>query len=167
MAATREAINRVKIERARLSKVPVDPDAIIYQGDCMVWDAANKRAAVGSAASAGTFMGISETTQPIETSGSPTFLSNLKKGRINVIQEALVELIGTNGETLYPFDQVTIGANAQTVVKSGATDANMVGVVDPSVGSTGKAVVTGDLVKIWLRARPQYAAQAQAVDSAT
>lgn len=167
MAATREPINRVKIEKARLSKVPVDADAVIYQGDAIVWDVANKRAAVGVAASAGTFMGMSETTNPIETSGSTRFLSDLKKNRINVIQEGLVEFIGTNAETLYPFDQVTIGANAQTVVKSGATDANMIGVVDPAVGSAGKLVSTGDLVKIWLRARPQYSAQAQAVDSAT
>lgn len=164
--ATREPINRVKIERARLSKVPVDATATIYQGDAMVWDVANKRAAVGSAASAGTFLGVSETTNPIETAGSSRFLNDLQSARINVVQEGLVEFIGTAAETLYPFDKVTIGANAQTVVKSGATESNYIGVVDPAVGSAGQVIAAGDLVKIWIHARPAYAAQSQAVEVA-
>jgi hypothetical protein len=167
VAATREPINRVKIERSRLSRVPVDQTATIYQGDALVWDVANKRAAVGTAASAGTFLGVSETTNPIETAGSSRFLNDLQSPRVNVIQEGLVEFIGTNGETLYPFDKVTLGADAQTVVKSGATESNYIGIVDPAVGSAGQAVVTGDLVKIWIHARPAYAAQSQAVESAT
>jgi len=42
--ATRESINRVKIEGWRVSRVPVNASEDIYQGDLLCWDSANKRA---------------------------------------------------------------------------------------------------------------------------
>jgi hypothetical protein len=165
--ASREAINRVKIELARLSRVPVDQTETIYQGDLIVWDVANKRATKAVAASGSTFMGMSETTNPIETAGSSTFLTDLQSPRINVIQKGLVEVIAGENVTLYPWDLVKIGADAQKVLKTGATETNFVAVVDPNfAGTSGKAVVTGDLVKVWLRPRPLYSASADATETA-
>ena len=39
----------------------------------------------------------------------------------------------TNAETYNPFDDVTVGADSQTIVKAGATSSNRVGfvVIDP------------------------------------
>ena len=109
-------------------------------------------------------MGVSETTNPIESAGSSQFVTDLQSNRVNIIQEGLVELIADESVTLYPFDKVTFGTtDAQHIKKTGASAANYVGIVDPSVGASGKAVVLGDLVKVWLRVRPAYAAEGQAV----
>ena len=148
--ATRDMINRCLIEVFRVSRIPIDPAVTVYQGDLMVWDNAAKLAVLATAASAGSFMGMSETTNPIETIGSHRFLSDSACARINVIQKGLVELIIGEGVTVKPYHKVTVGANAQTVVVSGANAGNMVGYIDPSYGAAGKAVLSGDLVKVWL-----------------
>jgi hypothetical protein len=167
--ASRESINRVKVERFRASGIPVNSAETIYQGDLMVWDAAAHRATVGTAPSAGTFCGMSETKNPIGTLGSPEFLSDLASSRINLIQGGLVEVIASASETLYPYDPVTLATtSAQHIVKSGATLANKVGVVDPKwATAAGKAVVLGDLVRIWLQVRPQYSVEGPAAASAS
>lgn len=151
---TREAINRIKIEQWRVSQIPVDSAETIYQGDLMVWDVANRRATKGTAASAGTFCGMSDTTNPV-ASASATLADTASK-RINLVQQGLVEVILGESVTLYPFDMVTIGADAQTVLKTGADANNMVGYVDPKVGAAGKAVVSGSLINIWLKVPAAY-----------
>jgi hypothetical protein len=151
--ATRESINRVKIEGWRVSRVPIASAQAVHQGDLLVWDAANRRAIPATSASGASFLGMSDTKNPIGTAGSPEFLSDSATPRLNVIQQGLVEVIAGATETLYPFDEVVLGADAQTVVKGSS---NPIGVVDPSVGSTGKAVTAGDLIKIWLRVANAY-----------
>ena len=74
--ATRESINRVKIERFRVGRVPINAAETIYQGDLLAWDAANRRASKATSASGTTFIGMSDTKNPIETAGSTTFLSD-------------------------------------------------------------------------------------------
>lgn len=165
--ASRESINRVKIEKARLSQVPIDSAETIFQGDMLVWDVANFRATKATTASAGTFIGVAETKNPIETAGSTQFLTDLKSPRINVIQKGLVLLICAESVTLKPMDKVTIDAtSAQHIKKTGATDLNYIGIVDTSYGAAGKAFVSGDLVKVWIHARPQYSADGSATDPA-
>ena len=150
--ATRESINRVKIEHWRVSRVPVNRAEDIYQGDLLAWDTGNKRATRGTVALAATFIGMSDTKVSIETAGSTSFLSPTTSDRVNVIQSGLVELIWGVAETVYPFDEVAIDAiNDAQVVRKGAT--NPIGVVDPGYGSLGKSVVSGDLVKVWLQVR--------------
>ncbi len=149
--AVREKRNAIKIEGWRLSRVPIDKTETIFQGDMMAWVDATKTATKLSGTSGGQFCGVSETSNPIETIGSPTFLSDSQNPRINVMQQGLVEMIAGESMTIFPFDKVTVGVDAQTVVKTGANTGNMVGLIDPTVGAAGKAVVAGDVIKMWLQ----------------
>ncbi len=155
--AERESINRVKLEHWRISRVPCNTAEAIFQGDMLCWDVANRRATrLITAASGANFIGMSEKQNFVETAGSTSFLSNTTSPILNVIQSGLVEVIWGVAETVYPFDEVVMdGANAQTCKKgSGST---VVGVVDPGFAVTanvsGRAVASGDLVKIWLQVR--------------
>jgi hypothetical protein len=151
--ATRESINRIKIEHWRASRIPCNTAEDIYQGDLMCWDVTNKRATRLLAGSSGAnFIGMSDTKNSMETAGSSTFLSATTTNRLNIVQSGLVEVIWGATETLFPFDEVVADTtpDAQTVRK-GST--NPIGVVDPAVGTAGKAVTAGDLAKIWLQVR--------------
>lgn len=153
--AVREKRNAIKIEGWRLGRVPIDPTETIYQGDMLAWNDSLKLATKLTAAASGAqFCGVSETTNPVETVGSLT--SDTTKPRVNVMQQGLVEMVAGETMTLYPFDLLTVGADAQTVVKTGATSGNKVGICDTAVGAGGKAVVAGDLVKMWLTVKDLY-----------
>ncbi len=154
--AAREKRNAIKIEGWRLSRVPIDKTETIFQGDMMAWVDVTKLATKLSGTSGGQFCGVSDTTNPIETIGSPTFLSDSQKPYINLIQQGLVEMVAGESMTIFPFDRVTVGVDAQTVVKTGATTNNMVGLIDTAVGAAGKAVVAGDLVKLWVTVPDAY-----------
>lgn len=157
--ASREIINRVKIEGWRLSRVPIAPTETVYQGDLMVWDSGNKVATKATSGSTLEFLGMAETTNPIETIGSTRFLTDSQSSRINVIQQGLVEVIIAENKTIYPFDLVTVNHNnAQEVRVTNATTNNQIGFVDPGYGAAGKAVVSGDLIKVWLTVKSTYRA---------
>ena len=146
--AVRERINRVKIEHWRVSQVPCLASEEIYQGDMLVWDLLNKRATKAVSISGGTFLGISETTNPVESAGSSRFLSSVQYPKLNVIQKGLVELVSGASALLRAFDSCYIGSDAQTIVFTGS---NAIGKVDPGfAGLSGKQVYPGDLVKIWV-----------------
>jgi hypothetical protein len=155
MAFTREKRNAVKIEGWRLSKVPIAAADEVLQGDMMKWDSSSHQAKVasGSSGDAATFIGVAETTNPIPSLGVLT--SVLTDPKINILQQGLVEMIAGVAETVYPFDTVTIGADAQTVQKQAS---GIIGIVDPSVGALGKALSVGDYVLIWLRVPDNYRA---------
>lgn len=153
--ASREKRNAVKIEGWRVSKVPIDPTETILQGDMMAWVDATKLATKLTAAVSGAqFCGVSDTTNPVETAG--TLTSDTTKPRVNLIQQGLLEMIAGESMTVFPFDLLTVGADAQTVVKTGANSANKVGVGDPAYGQSGKAFVSGDLVRIWITVKDLY-----------
>lgn len=156
MALTRESTNWIKIEKNRIGGVPIDPTETIYQGDALKWDG-SAHAATKAGPSATTFMGVSETKNPIATLGSPDLLGNLTNNKVNVITAGLIERIAEHAETLYGFDKLAIGSNDQKVSKLWATDANYAYVVDPKwATASGKAVVAGDSVRCWIHVRPQY-----------
>lgn len=158
MAASRESINRIKIEDFRVSGVPINPDTTIYQGDLLVWDDGARRAVPHpGSASGGNFYGIAEGKNPTDAVG--VLSEDFESDRINVIQEALVELIVDESATFYIGDRLTIGTTSvQHVKKTGATAANQVGVVAPENKWTtaGKALVTGDVILLWLRVPAAY-----------
>jgi hypothetical protein len=148
--ATREARNAIKIENksGRVSQVPIDPTETVYQGDLMYLSAglATKMAA---AANGQNFLGVSDHTNPQTTAGILT--SDYTKSYLNIVQSGLVEMIAGANETLDGFQALEMVTDAQHV-KSSTTAANVVGIVDPGwAGAAGKAVVIGDLVKMWLK----------------
>lgn len=153
--AVRESRNAIKIEQWRVSRVPINSAETLYAGDMLGWDPANKRATKITAATSGfRFMGVNEHDNPVLTAGALT--SNPTLTYTNVVQKGLVEMIAAASETLYPFDLLTVDTDAQTVKKSGATTSNAVGMVDPSYGTAGKAVVAGSIVLMWLRIAEEY-----------
>lgn len=148
--ASREIRNKVLIEVWRVSRVPCDPATTIYQGDLMCWDAASKTAQLGTAASGDKFLGMSDTTNPIETIGSTRFLTDTQSPRLNIVQKGLVEVVIKENTTIYPGDLVTLYGDAQGVKVSGASDSNAIGFVDFSYGAAGAVVTDGTLIKVWL-----------------
>jgi len=153
--ASREKRNAVKIEGWRVSRCPIDQTETILQGDMMAWvDALKLATKLTSAASGAQFCGVSDTTNPVETVGSLT--SDTASPRINLVQQGLVEMIAGEIMTVYPFDLLTIGADSQTVVKTGANSTNKVGVGDLAYGSGGKTFAVGDLVKMWVTVKDLY-----------
>jgi len=153
----REARNANKIEHWRLSRVPIDPTETILQGDMLVWDAGRFRATkLAGAASGANFVGVSDTSNPIMAAG--VLSTDFQSPRVNVLQAGLVEMIMGEAVSGFPFDNVTVGADSQTVLKTGATGANRVGVIDTSYGATGKLFAAGDPILIWLKVPTQYAA---------
>jgi hypothetical protein len=153
--SVREKINRVKIEGWRVSRIPIAADQVVYQGDLMVWNAASKVAVPATSSTSGAlFIGMADTSNPIETVGSSTFLSDSQTPRINVIQQGLVEVIWGTAETIYPFDEVVLSSAGPQHAVKGAS--NPIGIVDPSYGAAGRATVSGELIKIWLRVPNAY-----------
>jgi hypothetical protein len=157
--AVREATNRIRIEGFRLSRVPINPATTIYQGDLVYWSAGGQfagPAVSGDVTSGASFLGVSDTTNPIETLGSHTFLNDSQSARINVVQNGLVEMLCEATHTWYPFDPVYQGiTDAQSVKHSGS---NIIGYVDPGVGASGKSCVAGDTIKFWLEVADKYRA---------
>lgn len=153
---TREARNAIKIEGFRLSRVPINPAEAIFQGDMMAWDTANRRStkiAVSGGPSGATFMGVADHTNPVKTIGM--LLEPTQDTRMNIVQQGLVEMIAEVAETVFPFDTLIVGTDAQTVKKG---ETNPVGFVDPSVGALGKAVAVGDYILMWLKVVDAYRA---------
>lgn len=140
--------NNILIEINRISQVPINSAETVNQGDMIYWDVVGKQAhPVTTAASGGSpaFMGLSDTTNPV-TSLNET----LNPARVNVVNRGLVRLYAGQNETLYPFDAMKpAGTNPQLIVK-GAT--NVIGYVDPSVGTAGLAVTSGAAtpIPVWL-----------------
>lgn len=148
MAEVRSKRNAVKIESWRLSRIPTDPTADIYQGDMIAWSPNHGYAIGAPAASGASFIGVSDTSTKVATLGVLTADQQLT--RVNAIQEGLCEfIVAAGGGTVKPFDPVYIGADAQTVALSGS---NSIGFVDPGfVGGGTKAVAAGDLILVWIK----------------
>ena len=152
--ASRESINRIKIEEFRASRVPVDPDVDFYQGDMLCWDETGRIAApLNASASAGTFLGLAEGQNPHLAAGVLT--TNPRVSRTNIIQEGLVEIIIDENVSLKPGDLLTpSGTSPQHVKRTGASTSNEVGVVadeNDFDSAAGTPVTGGDLILMRLR----------------
>lgn len=160
----REARNAILIENrsGRVSQVPIDPTETILQGDMVFLDS-GLATKMTTAADAADFLGISDHTNPQATAG--TLTSDFTKSYINVVQSGLVAMIAGASETLSAWEELEMVTDAQHV-KSTGTAARVVGVVDPGwAGAAGKAVVAGDLVKMWLKVPARYQVWGPRVDA--
>jgi hypothetical protein len=142
--------------------LPVTTDQKINQGDLVYWDSVNgtlKSLDTSAHAEAGAgkgFCGIAEGTTPINIYGEE-FVAAL-----NVTRFGAVSLKTTPGEFYGDFQEVTVGADAQTITLVGATEANRVGFVvsDPPTVAKGAAGSTpvgekltgaaGVYARVWL-----------------
>jgi len=155
--------NTVKVEQLRVSRVPFDITKTFSPGDMLKWDSANHRATpvvagdVASTAVAATLIGIALDSQPIASLNQ-----NLPFGQCNVLAKGMVEFTVDDSATYYPGDLVTIGAGPQLVRKTGASAANVIGVVAPenhfdaSAGAPSGIVAVALTTKLWIYLKPQF-----------
>lgn len=150
---------------------PVTSNLVINEGDLVYWDGTNftltpltlaTQVAVGGANNSQGFMGVAlGSSQPNLYGGDPALPG------LPVLGHGCVFLNSTNAETYNHFDLVTVGADAQTIVKSGATSANSVGVViidPPALGSpranqatpTPETVVGAAGVRVRVQLTPKH-----------
>jgi len=123
-------LNNVKVERFRISGVPVNLATSFNSGDMMKWDPVNRVATptvagdAGANSAASNFIGVSNDTNPI-----PSIKQNLAAPRITIITSGLVQFNVGDLATYFPGDLVAIGNDPQVVTKSNASAANAIGVV--------------------------------------
>lgn len=130
-------LNLVAADPKFPKNLPVTTDQTINQGDMVFWDAVN--GTLKPLTSAGNvqnkFCGIANDTNKINIYGEE-FLSS-----IGVTRKGAVSLKTTPGEFYSDFQEVTVGADAQTITLVGVTSNNRVGfvVIDPPLAPQGAA----------------------------
>jgi hypothetical protein len=125
------AQNNVSVEPRYLpQQLPVTTDVTINQGDLVFWDGTNftLQPLTANTDVANKFLGMADSSTPALIYGGDP-----RPRRSRVLGKGCVYVYATNGETYNHFDAVTIGADSQTVTKSGATSGNRVGfvIIDP------------------------------------
>jgi hypothetical protein len=138
---TPQNLNLVSVDPKFPKSLPVTTDQSINQGDMVWWDAVNgtlkaltaaNQVAVGAT---GGFCGIANDTTPINIYGEERLAA------LGVTRKGAVSLLTTPGEFYKDFQEVTVGADAQTITLVGVTTANRVGwvVTDPPLTPQGAA----------------------------
>jgi hypothetical protein len=140
--------NVVKIEKERVSQVPVIPATAFNSGDMMKWDSVNSVATpivaadAANATSAANFIGVSNDTNPITSIGGAP-----PDRRITIITRGMMLFTIDDNATYLPGDAVTFGSDPQKVKKTGASGGAIIGYVAPENGfsndSTTNSPVTG------------------------
>jgi hypothetical protein len=156
--------NVVKIEKERVSQVPVNLATTFNSGDMMKWDPANLVATpivagdAGSAAAAANFIGVSNDTNPI-----PSLLQNLPVARIAIITRGMCLFTCDDSATYYPGDAVTFGADPQKIRHTGASGTAVIGYVAPentfAVSAGGQSLgiaATQGVTTLLINLRPQF-----------
>lgn len=157
--------NTVKIEKERVSQVPVNLATSFNSGDMMKWDPANLVATpilaadAASAAAAANFIGVSNDTNPIANLGQ-----NLPVPRIAIITRGMCAFVADDSATYYPGDAVTFGADPQKVRHTGASGTNVIGFVapentftmQPGGGQPAGIVATQGVTTLLINLRPQF-----------
>lgn len=157
--------NVVKIEKERVSGVPVNVATVFNSGDMMKWDAANNVATpilvgdAGSAAAAALFIGVSNDTNPITSLGQ-----NLPYARIAIITRAICQFTIDDNATYNVGDAVTFGADPQKVRHTAASGTAVIGYVAPenvfamNAGGTASVGIVGvqGVTQILINLRPAY-----------
>jgi hypothetical protein len=138
--------NVVKIEKERVSQVPVNLNQSFNSGDMMKWDATNNIATpivagdAASAAAAALFIGVSNDTNPI-----PSLGQNLPVPRISIITRALCVFTADDNAVYNVGDAVCFGSDPQKVRHTAASGTAVIGYVAPentfSMQSGGSASV--------------------------
>lgn len=148
--------NVVKIEKLRVSQVPINLLTSFNSGDMMKWDPVNRVATPivasdqANSTSAANFIGVSNDTNPI-TSLNQELGYGLGGGyanvpsRITVITRAMCLFTCADNSTYYPGDAVTFGPDPQQIQKSGASGGAIIGYVAPE---NSFSVVSGATVGI-------------------
>lgn len=161
-----QPFNVVKIEKERVSQVPVNLATSFNSGDMMKWDAVNNVATpivagdAASAAAAALFIGVSNDTNPI-----PSIGQTLPVPRIAIITRGMCLFTVDDNATYNAGDAVTFGADPQKIRHTAASGTAVIGYVAPentfamqspsasaSVGIVGVQGVTQLLINL----RPQF-----------
>lgn len=154
-----QPLNNVKVEKERISGVPVNLNTSFNSGDMMKWVIASAIATpmvpgdAGTQAAAQAFIGVSNDTNPIANLGQ-----NLPVPRIAIITRGIIQFTCGDNATYFPGDAVTVGADPQEVLHTGSSANNIIGFVAPenffsvsggaSVGIVATAHVTPILIAI-------------------
>lgn len=111
-------------------RLPVTTNLTVNAGDLVYWDGTNYTVTplTSNSQVSGNFLGIS-----LQSNANLIYPGDADQVGVLVLVRGCVWLNTTNGETYNPFDDVTVGADSQTIVKSGASSSNRVGfvVIDP------------------------------------
>lgn len=158
MTTTPLNVNAVVVDPRFPKSVPVTTDQAINQGDLVWWDSVNGtlKSIVEAEDVEDGFCGVANDTNPINVYGTEYIAA------IGVTRKGAVFLKTTAGEFYKNFQEVTAGADAQTITLVGATENNRVGfvVTDPPVKPQGAAGSTplqetltgaaGVFARVWL-----------------
>lgn len=157
-----DALNRNQ-SRVRL---PVTTNLTVNAGDLVYWDGTNYTVtpltSAGSVAS--NYLGIA-----LQSNAGLIYPGDADAVGVLVLVRGHVWMNTTAAETYNPFDDVTVGADSQTIVKSGATSTNRVGVVvidppatpRPNQATPVPETVTGAAgvrIRVCLEPKHKYAA---------
>ena len=155
--------NTIKIEKNRISGVPVNLATSFNSGDMMKWDPVNLVATpivagdAASGAAAALFIGISQDTNPI-----PSLNQVLPEPRINIVNRGIAALVADDNATYNAGDSVTFGADPQKIRHTSSSGGAVIGVVAPenffgvtSGASVGIVAVQG-VTTILVALRPQF-----------
>ena len=111
-------------------RLPVTTNLTVNAGDLVYWDGTNYTVTPLTASSqvASNFLGIA-----LQANANLIYPGDANQVGVLVLVRGTVWLSTTAAETYNPFDDVTVGADSQTIVKSGANSGNRVGfvVIDP------------------------------------
>jgi hypothetical protein len=134
-------------------QLPVNTDQTINQGDLVFWDGTNftvvpltlaTQVASGGASSSLGFCGVAGESAPAQIYGGDP-----AEPSIGVYARGTHYFNTTAAETYNHFDDVTVGADSQTITKSGATSGNRIGFViidPPAVARAHQATPTPETV---------------------
>ena len=161
-----QPFNVVKIEKERVSQVPVNLATAFNSGDMMKWDAVNFVATpivagdAASAAAAALFIGVSNDTNPI-----PSIGQNLPVPRIAIITRGICQFTADDNATYNVGDAVTFGADPQTVRHTAASGTAVIGYVapentfamqSPSASASVGIVAVKGVTQLLINLRPQF-----------
>lgn len=170
--------NTVKIEKLRVSQVPINPSTAFNSGDMMKWDPVNLVATpivasdAANATSAANFLGVSNDTNPITSLGeylAPT-TSGIPAGaqasgtpsRIAIVTRGMCLFTVDDNATYFPGDAVTFGSDPQKVKKTGASGGAIIGYVAPensfavSGGATQGIVAVQGTTQLLINIQPAF-----------
>jgi hypothetical protein len=111
-------------------RLPVTTNLVINAGDLVYWDGTNYTVTPLTLNSqvASNFLGMA-----LQSNAALIYPGDADQVGILVEVRGHVWMYTTAAETYLPFDDVTVGADSQTIVKSGSSSSNRVGfvVLDP------------------------------------